>query len=267
MLASPALTNLNGRFSTDSSQPGLVAFAPGCVDNLARSSIKYWNTAPTTPGVYTTLSPVTTLVEAYRRFQCNAGAAECKSIGDASLYNDVYSMFGFPEQPGVDFRSWDGIVMGTKYGLSVYVLNQRVATVLTAASELAASLCGDDFSASDNTHVQLAVQYAVVEVLLSKATADDRVAALSNPEDIAAIMEATLANLKTPEAGLGSCKNIEAADRAVLFPVLAKVRGTRLGEGTGCFVRVVERVGGWPGTTAFMPYLPIHLCYAVCCNV
>ena len=230
MLATPALTSMNGRFYTDASAPGLVAFPPGCVDNLARASIKYWNVAPVSPGANVTVAPVSTLVESYRRATCAKG--DCKAMGDASLYDDVFGLFGFPAQDGVDYRSWDGIVMGTRFGVSVYALNQKVATVLTAASEVANAIC-DEFATSDNVHVQLAVQAALVEVLLSKATPEQRIAALSNPTDIAAVMELSLRNLVAPEAGLKSCKSVDAPDRTLLFPVLAKARGWRRNPGRG----------------------------------
>jgi hypothetical protein len=225
MLSSPVMTNGNGLFSTDSSSPAIVSFAPGCVDKLVGASVKYWNVAPALPGAHNlTITPVTTLVEAYRRFACNNVPDGCKALADASLFDDVYALFGFPAQPGiVSYMSWDGIVMGTKFGVSIYVLNQRVAAVLTGASEVANALC-DGFDTSGNAHVQLAAQSALVEMLLSKATAEERVAALSSPDDIAAVFERTLANLQTPEADLRTCKPLAPADRKALFATLAKVR-------------------------------------------
>lgn len=224
MLATPALTDSTGGFSLDASAPGLVAFPPGAIDTLMGASVKFWSVAPTSPGANVTVTPVASLVEAYRRLKCNTNTAACKPIGDGSLYSDVYSLFGFLPQPAVDFRSWSGIVMGSPYGFSIYVLNQRIASILIAASEVARTVCGDDFTASSNPSVQLAVQFATIEVLLAKPSAPDRIAALSSPDDIAAIMDLTLANLKTPEADLGNCSTIDAADAVKIFPVLAQVR-------------------------------------------
>ena len=239
-------TNDDGVFRLDTSSPGLLAFPPGSVDNLSGASVKFWLTAPVSPELNVTVNPVSSLVEAYRRHQCASGTA-CKEIGDLAAYDDVYGLFGFHPQPGVNFVNWNGIVMGTKYGVSVYVLTQRVASVLTAASEVAAQLCGAAFTSSDNVNVQLAAQHALVEVLASKATPAERIAALSNPDDIATVLQRTLANLAAPEADVQGCATISDGDRALLFPVLAKVRCLQQGAGDRPRIVCSRRVRGLPG--------------------
>ncbi|KAI8463993.1 MAG: hypothetical protein J3K34DRAFT_129482 [Monoraphidium minutum] len=224
MLSTPALTSVNGRFYSDASAAGVVAFPPSCVDNLVKASVKYWNVAALSPGDNVTVAAVTTLAEPLRRARCAAagpGGEGCHALAEKGAIDDAFGLFGFPKQDGVNYRSWEGIVMGTKFGLSVYVLNQRVASVLTAISEVASTLC-EGFSTSDNLAVQLAAQSGMVEVLLSKAGPEERIAALASPDDIASMMEAALAALAAPEAGPAACKALDGADRAVLFPVLAK---------------------------------------------
>jgi hypothetical protein len=234
MLSTPVLTSINGRFYSDASVPGLVSFAPGCVDSLARASIKYWSVAPTSPGANVTVAPISTLVEPYRRLRCNAGPEGCRALGDDSAFDDVFELFGFPAQDGVSFRSWQGIVMGTRFGVSIYVLNQRIASVLTAASEVANTLC-EGFATSDNLHVQLSAQAALLDVVRAKATPAARLEALSSPDDIAAVISRTLDNLRAPEAGL-TCRALDAQDRAALLPVIAKVRAGRFGGVSGSVI-------------------------------
>jgi hypothetical protein len=230
-LGAPLLSSVNGRFSLDAAGPALVSFGPGCADKLARASVKYWNVAPVSPGSNVTLSPVSNLVEAYRRAACTDDPAGCRAVGDAALYDEVYGLFGFKTQAGADFKTWEGIVMGTRFGVSVYVLNQRVMTLLTAVSEMMATLC-EDFTTSPNPNVQLAVQSGIVRVLRAKPTVSARMVAMHDPDDIAAMADAAYAELMSPEAGLaGSCKKLSAAERATLFPVLAKVCGLHLADG------------------------------------
>ena len=224
LVASPVLTDSAGLFKLDDMRPGLLAFAPGCSDNVAKASVKYWSVAPTVPGSNLTVTALSTLAEPLRRASCTAGGA-CKALGDASLVADVYALFGYQPQAGVNYNSWDGLVMGTKYGLSVYVLNQKVAAVLNAASETASRLC-PGFDTSTSPSVQLAVQAALVRLLLDKPNAESCLAALASPTDVAAAMRYTLAALAAPEAGL-QCVALSAADYNVLLPMLAKVRAQR----------------------------------------
>lgn len=111
MLATPALTSINGRFYSDASAPGLVSFPPGCVDNLAHASIKYWNVAPTSPGGNLTVAPVSTLAEPLRRITCGADnkGAGCRALGDAGVFDDVFELFGFPKQVGAAARAGAGM--------------------------------------------------------------------------------------------------------------------------------------------------------------
>lgn len=241
-LQTPLFTDANGTFKLDASMPALAVFPPGETDILTKSTVKFWLTSPTAPDMNLIVNPMSTLVEPYRRLQCNTAGATCKVIGDPSLFGDVYSLFGFLPQDGVNYVNWDGIVMGTKFGLSVYVLNQKVAAILSGASQLAASVCGADFAGSDNPHVQLAVGYALVQVLSSKASVAERVAVLSSKEDIATVMGLALANLQTPEASLQSCKPISSEDYAFLLPALAKVRVA--GARPGCCASTAFGVGG-----------------------
>ena len=37
------LTDSAGLFKLDDMRPGLLAFAPGCSDNVAKASVKYWS--------------------------------------------------------------------------------------------------------------------------------------------------------------------------------------------------------------------------------
>jgi hypothetical protein len=222
-LASPVVTGADGTFTTDATSPALLAFPPGCVDSVMGASVKFWSVAPITPGASITITPIATLVEAYRRLECDGGAV-CRPVGEPSLFEDVYTALGFPPQANTDFASWAGITMGSKYGVAIYVLNQKVAAVLSTVSEAVSAIC-EGYDTSTNVHVQLAVQYAVVEVLNGKPTAAARVTALSTPSDIAAMIQLALNNLATPEADLRSCKSLPAGDRALLFPMLAKVGG------------------------------------------
>lgn len=133
----------------------------------------------------------------------------------------------FPSRvvPGVNFKTWGGVVMGTRYGVAVYVLNQRVGSVLTAASAAATAACGAEFQTSAAPAAQMAVQSALLKLLLSKGSPRERLDALSSPDDVAAVFELALAGLSAPEAGLGTCKLPEdGEERLALFATLAKVR-------------------------------------------
>jgi len=220
------------------------------VDDLVGASVKYWNVAPVTPGANVTVSPVATLAEAYRRYMCSSSPADCKTLDNPAVFDDVYALFGFSAQSGITYRGWDGIIMGTKFGLSIYVLNQRVASVLTAASEAVNAMC-EGFDSSSNVHVQLAVQYALVEMLLAQDSASERMASLSNPIDIATVIEGSLANLQTPEADLRTCKTLSPADRAALFAVIAKVCFVWGGVGWG-------GAAGWRGARWFAGCYFLH---------
>lgn len=237
-LSSSVITGADGTFTSDALSTALLAFPPGCVDSVMGASVKYWNVAPVTPGANITITPVANLVEAYRRLEC-AGGSTCRPVGDPSLFEDVYDALGFPPQTNTDFASWSGITMGSKYGVSVYVLNQKVAVVLSTVSQAVSAIC-ESYAASSNVHVQLAVQYAMVEVLMGKSTAAARVAALSTPSDIAAMVQGALDALAMPEADLQSCKSLPASDRAQLFPLLAKVGACR---SRGCFSADRDRHG------------------------
>ncbi|KAI8476677.1 MAG: hypothetical protein J3K34DRAFT_400112 [Monoraphidium minutum] len=110
--------------------------------------------------------------------------------------------------------------MGSRFGLSVFVLNQRMASVLSSASVLGRALCNSDFATTDNINAQLAVSYAAVTVLSAKANPDARMAALTSTDDIARVLELAVDYLQTPEAGL-TCTQLSATDRALLLPALA----------------------------------------------
>lgn len=108
--------------------------------------------------------------------------------------------------------------------MSVYVLNQRIATVLATVSSTVGTLC-PGFSTSDNVSVQLAVAAALLQHLTPLAAPAERVAALSDSSAIAKVMELALTNLKTPEAGLETCAVVSPANRAALFERLSKAAG------------------------------------------
>jgi hypothetical protein len=228
VLATGVLTNLAGNFSTDSSLPGSVAFPPfGCRDNLIAATAKFWSFAPTSPGVVLRVSPVSGLAEALRRFRCNTGGAgDCLPIGAAGLVQDVYTrLFGFPAATDVDYESWSKLVIGSKFGVAVYVINQRVATALTLASEVVSGACGAGFDASLNAYVQTAVSYAVVETLMPLQSKPARRAALSDATALAALTTRALHNVLTPEAGPLTCRALLDAQGTELIDELAKVGG------------------------------------------
>lgn len=228
ILSVPVLTGVDGRFGLDVAAPALAAFPPGCVDRLARASVKYWSLAPLAPGANATITPLATLAEAYRRRLCaapDAAPGACRPFGDPALYDDAYGLLGFAPQPDVDYMTWDGVVMGTKFGTSLYVLNQRVATVLTGVAEVVASFC-PGYATAATPDAQLAAQYGVVDALLALPTAAERSAALSDPAAIAGMADAALAAAAAPEAGLaGGCKRAGDVERDALLSVLAKVGG------------------------------------------
>lgn len=115
LLATPVVTDADGLFPNDAVSPGIIAFPPTCTDSLTATRVTYWSVAPVAPGVSLKLSPAAALTEAHRRLTCARGAG-CKAVDDAAVFDGVYALFGFPTFKGVDFRSWDGIVMGTEVG-------------------------------------------------------------------------------------------------------------------------------------------------------
>ena len=135
-------------------------------------------------------------------------------------------MFGFLPYTGVDFTSYSGSIAGSKYGVSVYVLNQRMATVLTSVASIVNNLC-PGVNKSENAFVQLAVQTAVLEVLVPTANTTDRRAALSSATTIAAVVDLAFKKLQSPQADLQTCATLTTAQRSALFGVLAKVRKGR----------------------------------------
>lgn len=173
----------------------------------------------------TTITPMLTLVEPYRRRLC-AFARDCRSPDDASLPGEVYGLAGFPPAPGVDYETAKGVVAGSKHGVSVYVLNLRLGNVLTAAAAAVNNLCPGS-NASSNANVQLAVQSAVVDALAAKANATERRASLSELTTVTSVMQGALANVAAPQADVRTCANLTADQRNALFSVLAEVRRPR----------------------------------------
>lgn len=189
---------------------------------MAKASTRYWTVAPTVLRSNLTLSPIVSLAEPLRRANCaGTGPGVCRPLGDAALIPDAYALLGLAGGPGVDLVSWQGVVMGTPFGLSVYAANQKVATVLTAASEAAARLC-PGFDTAATPRVQLAAATALVRVLLSKPTPAARLEALASPVDIAAAFAGTIDQAAAPDSGL-ACTEVRPSEAELLLPVLAKV--------------------------------------------
>jgi hypothetical protein len=224
VLSTSVITDASGNFSSDSSLPASVAFPPNvCLDNLVGSAAKYWNFVPTAPGKVVKATPVSNLAEALRRYRCNVGGvATCRPVGDPLLIQDAYTLFGFPITTSADYASWDGIVVGSKFGVPVYEFNQRVATVLTTASTAASAACGG-FDASHNAYVQTAVAYAMVEVLAPLPTAGERRMALIDGTVIAPIIKRALHNVQTPEAGPLTCQDLSTSQGDEIIAEISNV--------------------------------------------
>jgi hypothetical protein len=245
----PAITNADGLFNNDASLPALAAFGPGCVDKLAKAPIAFWSVASTQPGVNVTVAPLSGVAEAYRRLRCDGALPGlCRELGDPAVLDKTYAWLGFAPQTGVDFASWAGIVMGSPYGISVYVLNQRVAAVMSTIAGAVTVLC-PSYATATSVKAKLAVQAAVVQLLDPLDTPETRRAALQNRTVVAAMIDQALTNLEAVGSLVDSCRR--PTDALSLFTVLADVsvcwraregRGERLlSEGLfvvlcGCFL-------------------------------
>lgn len=220
--ALPLLTNSKGQFANDLTQPALAVFSPGCTDSLTKAPVQYFTTGRLRPQRNVTITPASSLVEPLRRALCTA-SNDCRSPDDAALVGELYGRFGFPPAAGVDYETGQGVIAGSKHGVSVYILNLRLATVLTAAAAAVNSLC-PGFNASTNTYAQLAVQAAVIDVLSAKANASEWRAALSELPSVSDVMARAFAKLEAPEAGMRTCATLTQGERSTLFATLAQVR-------------------------------------------